>query len=784
MFEVQEESFESSMSSKIKTKKLTFPFKNHNKEQTKHTINFNESVEDPENLEQKLDLIYENLLLLYNKKQYLNVLQEIDGKEEILFKDSIMSFNIYILKIKTHIKSLKEKFNDLLNSNKAEPNYFEVETWLITINNDFNNLKNLLDTESDYEYEQLTEIYCKFLLLLSLFKLRKDSTIEAFCYINLGIKMLKTFFIRKKTSTNIKMYYVYIRLLLLLINQIISDNNCELALLYIDLLFKIIEKSMKQFIKNDTDFKYQYKFMKIIGFAYLYSGYCFELENDYISALQSYKQAYYFLKKEGKFQITLLPKDSTEVDEISKAIKKINDIIFFPKKLVDKILYKLNQDKLEKIKKYKLSEREKLILKNKKSRYGKEMMLRLIANGFSGNYDKFNIIENKIYNNILTPSNQFLIDKLDDELMTLVYKERSKNKKQNKKIISLDTKKNMFHYEIYNSLMSKKYKGYITKSENFQFSDPQQEKTSLDKIQGFLNNKLYQDSAIETNNLKKSKKNIVHRNHNLSKSSKVNIFNNFNFNTITNTEKNLTTNDNSLVEGDYFVQSFKPKTSYFPILKMNSNSCFTDRRSIDFTKKSSSLLTSNKKSMKNKNKRVSTESIGFSKSYFKKYLYLDALTCKELNFQKSFLNIKNNNSKLYFGDFKTELQNNGRVPKEDIYKKYLVLKDKANSKFVQYRMEDVIQLRNQKNEPKLIGGIFKTFSSRYENGMAAKYAVHKVINRYIDENRTENLMKPLYYVDTTKVKSKNEDYLLNLNNGIKEINYLLQIKSEEIKKTK
>ena len=210
----------------------------------------------------------------------------------------------------------------------------------------------------------------------------------------------------------------------------------------------------------------------------------------------------------------------------------------------------------------------------------------------------------------------------------------------------------------------------------------------------------------------------------------------------------------------------------------------TDRRSIDFTKKSSSLLTSNKKSMKNKNKRVSTESIGFSKSYFKKYLYLDALTCKELNFQKSFLNIKNNNSKLYFGDFKTELQNNGRVPKEDIYKKYLVLKDKANSKFVQYRMEDVIQLRNQKNEPKLIGGIFKTFSSRYENGMAAKYAVHKVINRYIDENRTENLMKPLYYVDTTKVKSKNEDYLLNLNNGIKEINYLLQIKSEEIKKTK
>ena len=804
MLEVKEESIESSINSIAKPKKIIYPFKNNSKDLTKNVINLNDSIDDPEYLEQQLALIYENLLLLYFKKLYTNILQEIDGKEEILFKDSIMSFNIYMIKIKTHIKYLKTRFNEFLSANNSIPNYFEIETLLITLNTDFKNIEYLLNSESDYEYEQFTENYCKYLLLLSLIKLKKEATLEAFCYINLGISLLKIFFIRKKMSNNIKIYYVYIRLLLLLINHIISDINHEQALLYIDLLFKIIEKCMKQFIKNNNiNINYQYKFIRIVGYAYLYSGYCFELKNDYISALESFKQAYYFLKKYAKFQIQVISNSSNEdkdIDEISKTINKINDIICFSKKLLDKVLYKLNQDKIEKMKKYSLSEKERQHLKNKKQKYNKEMILRLIASGLSTNvekFNKFNFIQNRIYENILTQTNQALIEKLDNELISLVYKDRSRNKKQNIKSMSINTKKNLCHYEIYNSLMTKKFRGYITKNKNFQFNDPRQEKNSLDKIEGYLNNKIYQDSASENCNIKKSQKIILRRNINEVKNNKSKSNNNTNCNTNINTEKTLNTNENSIVDGDYFAKTFRPKSKsfqVFPFLNMNSTSSFTKRNSINFTAKNSINFTAknsytiprkSKKIIKEKkNDSKNTVKIGFSKSYFKKYLFLDSLTCRELNFQKTLLNMKNKNSKLYFGDFNAELQNSGVVPKEEVYKKYLVLKDQANSKFVQYKMEDVIQLKNKKNDHKLIGNIFKTFSSKYSSGVAAKNAVHKVINRYIDENRSGNLVKPLYYVTTENVKLKNENHLLNLDNGINDINYLLQIKSEDMKKIK
>ena len=832
MFEDEEKS-DSIQDNSVHTppKKLIFPFKNKNRENRgtkrhttvtfdkmvefnlkKNNINLSESqsFDDPEHLELQLSFFYENLILLYQKKLYNNILQEFDGKEELLFKDSKMSFNIYILKIKCLFKLLKSRFEESLNTRGEIKNFFEVDKLINNINSDFKKINLIINENDCSEYEIITQIYCKFLLILSVIKSKKEESIEGFLYLNFGINMMKIYFIRQKIANDVKTYLIYARLLILFINQIVSDNNYNQALMYINLLLKICEIASVKIKKQKLNSLYQIKFIQIAGYAFLFSGYCFEINNNYDIVLRSYKQAYYFFSKHD-----ITTNDMANVFFYSK----ITELI---KITMHKVNRKLIKEEIERRRKNELEEIHKKEAEHQKEKEEKRFLLKLIASGFPANIDKFSHIQKKLYDNILTSKNQRIMEKLDDELISVVYK--NQNNKIENNDLSMNTKRNLCHYEIYNKLMTNKFKDYVTKNNKFGFSNPQLEKNSLDSIQGYLNNKMKINlkSNVSPYTMKKYKMNqklkikgintisnndFTSRNFSTDNKTKntesTNSYNNYLKTNITTERsvkenyKNKRNNNNAINFEGYLSQTYRPKSknynnqNYYPIISSSSDVINNKTNSLTFNKKSIKKNVSydyNTKSEKINNIKktpITNNKInlnGLSKSYFKKYCYLDSLACKDLKFQKTLLSTKSNNAKLYFSDFDSELSNSGRIQKEDVYKRYLVIKDKANSKFKEYKTDDIIKFNNLKNDQQIIGNIFKSFSLKFSQGKSAKNAMSKVISRYINEKKNEK--KALRFIDKEKVLKKNQDFLMDLNNGIKEINYMLQLKTEDIKKTK
>ena len=64
----------------------------------------------------------------------------------------------------------------------------------------------------------------------------------------------------------------------------------------------------------------------------------------------------------------------------------------------------------------------------------------------------------------------------------------------------------------------------------------------------------------------------------------------------------------------------------------------------------------------------------FNKKYFKEFQYLERLTDKELDFQKQFLELKNNNSKMYFKGFDKAKLNKAFERVDEIFA--VLMKDK------------------------------------------------------------------------------------------------------------
>ena len=115
----------------------------------------------------------------------------------------------------------------------------------------------------------------------------------------------------------------------------------------------------------------------------------------------------------------------------------------------------------------------------------------------------------------------------------------------------------------------------------------------------------------------------------------------------------------------------------------------------------------------------------FNNKYFRQYIYFEKLTNKELDFQKQFLESKNNNSKMYFKSFDTELQNNGRISRDEIYNSFLILNNNAVNNNRNYEKEKEI-----KNKPKLIGNVFKSITNKMKEGKEVKNAMMKVLEKY------------------------------------------------------
>jgi hypothetical protein len=203
-------------------------------------------------------------------------------------------------------------------------------------------------------------------------------------------------------------------------------------------------------------------------------------------------------------------------------------------------------------------------------------------------------------------------------------------------------------------------------------------------------------------------------------------------------------------------------------------------------------LFNNYKNNKNKNKissknhtsisveRSKLDKFIFNKKYFKEYVYFDKLTNKELSFQKQFLESKNNNAKMYFKGFDNELFNNGKISRDEIYNSFLILNNNATAKEIIYEKN-----LNKENKQRMImiGNVFKSAGNKVKGGKEIKNAMKKVLDRYIKTQKVErsNIKRKTNMISVEEINRKNEYSIMQLNDNINEINYLLVSKSHEAK---
>jgi hypothetical protein len=149
----------------------------------------------------------------------------------------------------------------------------------------------------------------------------------------------------------------------------------------------------------------------------------------------------------------------------------------------------------------------------------KKYRLKLVSRGLSSQNERCKIIENRLYDQVLTQKTQSLIDKLDSELVSFAYKNETNSKNIEKignsskfnakiklskkvenskgKLPSLNIMKNLSRFKIYTSLMSKDFKDFVIKNNYLAFNNPENLKLSLEKIQTFFNHKIAMDSNFD-----------------------------------------------------------------------------------------------------------------------------------------------------------------------------------------------------------------------------------------------------------------------------------------------
>ena len=793
--------------------------------------------------EKQLELLNEKFTRLYNSKDkiYENIIKEIDVEKNLVYKGSLMSFNLIILKIKCLMKLLKEKLEYVLKS-KDQKNYYEVDLYIQKVKNEFKKIYLILNEDDKYEYEILTQNYCRFLFIMAVICSQKDEIIRSFNYISLGVNMLKIYFIRQSIASSIETYRIYAKLLIMLINKLISDNNISQSLIYISYLSRICQIALNITYKEKLDIKYEYRFNGYLGYAFLFFGYCSELNNTnhknyYQICAEIYKEAYYFIRKSSKISIFYDPK---AVIKIEKKALSLSQILF------ENLKEKLILDALEKQRKFEQQELLKKQLLEEAKTKEKKFRLKLIASGFTPDPPNLVKAKKRLYNEILTPSNQKLMDKLDDELISYAYKHRQneKNKKvdnikinkgkksevEEKRLPSLDVMKSLCHYKLYNSLMSNDFKEFIVKNKNLEFNYPQRQKNSLDKIQKFLNRKMEINFNRETISIEKKKDKNKDKEPlfilKMEAEAEPDPENSINNKTINVNEfkildiakdnekeqfpspknyakliKNYPSTKNRSIGGvhnvehSYIISIEKDKDKGKEKDKINDLKKKMRKRCVTSSgyKIPDTAQTNSKKNFRDKtinakptiyakkedylNRKL--DKYVFSRRYFKEVEYFENLTNKELDFQKKFLGIKFNNSKDYFNGYDTELHNNGKISRDEIYKSFLILHNKATYKARNYEKEMQSEIE-YKNKPRIVGNVFKSLTNKTKEGKEVKSALRKVLDRYIAEERKNN-KKNQNILSMDEIKKKNEYSIMKLNDNIKEINSLLISKINEAK---
>ena len=146
---------------------------------------------------------------------------------------------------------------------------------------------------------------------------------------------------------------------------------------------------------------------------------------------------------------------------------------------------------------------------------------------------------------------------------------------------------------------------------------------------------------------------------------------------------------------------------------------------------------------------------------------------KELDFQKTILNLKKDHSNGYFKTVKDDFSksNNENEIEELAYKTFIYLKNKSydnNNNNNNINIENNIILNKFQNTNK-IKGIFTGIFTGEKNRKSIADSFSKVIQKYIDrENKIKQIKMKLENQEF--IKKTNEENLIKINNKIVEIN--------------
>ena len=865
--------------------KLLIPKPKTNQKTLKKSIT-NVHKLNKENEEHLLDILYQHLLKVYQSKKYQKIISDIEEKDNLLNKNSLASFNLLYLKILCFLKEFNLILENELN-NPFEKNigFKPLENQLNKIQEEFRKLLTFANNENNIHYEKITQLYSKILFCFSLLYRLKDDYTKCLSNIILSLNLLKIFFIKNIKGNEIKTYKIYCINILHAISLFIMDNNIKEALKYAYLLLKICEISIKICKLNNNQNKIP-NFIDFLYFDFIFTGLCYEFLEDDENAFEFYKLAFNLRR--------LL----SEKNKKRYLFFSINLTERFKEKFVEKEKIKEIQMK-EQIEKEK-EERIKRKLKKKNEE------LFYISKGFTVNPNKYNNFENYLTKKYFNSNNLKKIEKLNDDLVNLVYNNTKFNQtnsyfsEEKKKKISYETKKNLYHFEIYKNLLSDNYKKFITKNEILEFNNPVKAYDSIKKIQIYLNQQIQKnminlknkknsksmkiiktfrfDNPKNSNKIIQSKSNqnifnnknnnnnkinnnnknininnkndnninnndisnnidINNNNNNNINNNNINIYNNNNNKTgnnnnninISNNNNNNINNNNINIYNNKIDNNNKTNNNNNNKIDNNnnnnnniSNNKINNNNKIDNNNKilnrtTSNYLTKTNPNLfpKNEKKRILLKNKSFnatsykiihsrnnsnnfkknlfcltrnlsndfdkknidkfllSKNYFNKYIYLDNLSMKELDFQKTILNLKKDHSNGYFKTVKDDFSksNNENEIEELAYKTFIYLKNKSydnNNNNNNINIENNIILNKFQNTNK-IKGIFTGIFTGEKNRKSIADSFSKVLQKYIDkENKIKQIKMKLENQEF--IKKTNEENLIKINNKIVEIN--------------
>ena len=653
-----------------------------------------------------LNQILLQMLILYKTKKYEIIISSILSREHLLFKQSNASFNLIFIKIKCKLKIFKNNLNVYFSKNKKE-GLFELEEYLNEIQIDINKLL-LITNKNNTQYEKITQVLSIKLYYNAFINKIQENQIKYFSNLNLAYNMLKFFYLKNNIAQDFNTYKIFCLILLNIISFYIEDYNFSQAFYYENLLLNTCGICIKLCNLNKNT-KFIHKFINFLFCDFLFIGLTYEYVQEDDNSFDTYKNACHI------------------IDSVNISCGKLFRLC---RNLKERFRIKFINDKIEKQLEYQKNlEKIKIEEEKKRSKNKKDLLFRL-SHGIYEINNRYENFENNLNNKYFDAKQLNLINKLDKDLFNIFNNETFNIKSYHKKNLSSDIQKNLYHLDIYNTLLKKNYHKFITENKNFEFNYPKNEKKTIYILNNFI-----------TKNMEKSMK---------SHSNKHKYYKN-NFKTSSTTlSMRLHLSDKSLIN-DY--GSKRLNSTY--LIKNNNNS----NKSIKLIKNKNKSRPNLYKPLANDFDKKYIDKILLSKKFYNKYSYLDKISNREIEFQKKLLKTKKNN---YFNEYFSNENNlsNDKIEK-DAEIKFLYINNNIKEKLNE---ENNINNNNDSN----INEKINKHKINYKFGNTFSNLTHKG-KKIIISSFSELLKKYLkkkYIIEKNKKKLENKDFI-SQNNEIK-----------------